>query len=116
MDILNVYCDLKEGVRDTDFSDAVITLLSSLRDQGRVRGFRIMRRKLGLGPASLPEWHIAIDFEDLAQLDAAFAVMAGRTEPLETLHHAVNSRAANLVFSLYRDFPDAVRVRGQEKF
>jgi hypothetical protein len=116
VDILNVYCDLKEGVRDTDFSDAVSGLLSSLCDQGRVHGFRITPRKLGLGPASLPEWHIAIDFENLTQLDAAFAVMAGRSEPIETLHHAVNSRATNLLIALYRDFPDAGRVRGQERF
>lgn len=116
MDILNVYCDLKEGVRDTEFSDAVGGLLTSLRDQGRVHGFRITRRKLGLGPPSLPEWHIAIDFESLAQLDAAFGVMASRSEPTETLHHAVNSRVTNLMIALDRDFPDAGRARGQEKF
>jgi hypothetical protein len=91
-------------------------LLSSLRDQGRVHGFRITRRKLGLGPSSLPEWHIAIDFENLAQLDAAFSVMAMRSEPIETLHHAVNSRATDLMIALYRDFPDEGRARGQERF
>jgi hypothetical protein len=42
--------------------------------------------------------------------------MASRSEPTETLHHAVNSRAANLMIALYRDFPDPERVRGQEKF
>ena len=116
MDILNVYCDLKAGVGDTEFSDAVSGLLSSLREQGRLQGFRITRRKLGLGPPTLPEWHISIDFENLAQLDAAFSVMATRAEPIETRHHAVNSRATNLMIALYRDFPDEARLRGQEKF
>jgi hypothetical protein len=37
-------------------------------------------------------------------------------EPVESLHHAVNSRVKNLFFALYRDFPDAGRVRGQERF
>ena len=116
MDILNVYCDLKAGVRDTDFSDAVSRLLISLRDEERIRGFRVTRRKLGLGPPALPEWHISIDFDNLAQLDRAFSLMASRSEPIETLHQAVNSRAANLMIALYRDFPDPERVRGQEKF
>jgi hypothetical protein len=116
VDVLNVYCDLKEGVRDTDFSDAVTTLLSSLRDEGRVRAFRVTRRKLGLGPPTIPEWHISIDFDNLAQLDRAFSLMASRSEPIETLHQAVNSRACNLIIALYRDFPDPGRVRGQEKF
>jgi hypothetical protein len=41
--------------------------------------------------------------------------MASRSEPIEALHHAVNSRVTNLMIALYRDFPDAPRVRGQEK-
>lgn len=32
------------------------------------------------------------------------------------LDHAVNARVTDLFFALYRDFPDAQRVLGQEKF
>ena len=37
-----------------------------------------MRRKLGLGPSTLGEFHIVIEVRDLAQLDAAFGTAASR--------------------------------------
>ena len=116
MKTLNIFCDLKEGIRDTEFSDALTSLLTSLQAEGRISSFRITRRMLGLGPPEIPEWNILIDFENLSQLDDAFGEMAGRADPTETLHHAVNSKVRKLMISLYRDFPDPERVRGQEKF
>jgi hypothetical protein len=32
------------------------------------------------------------------------------------VHRALNSLVTNLTFALYRDFPDAVRHEGEEKF
>jgi hypothetical protein len=54
--------------------------------------------------------------EDLSQLQAAFDAVSARADPIESFHHAVNSRVRDVLFALYRDFPDATRVRGQEKF
>ncbi len=116
MKTLNIFCELKEGVRDTEFADAVTALLDSLQQDASIHGFRIMRRMLGLGPPELSEWNILIDFENLGQLDKAFFQMAGRSDPTETFHYAVNSKVSKLMVSLYRDFPDPERVRGQEKF
>jgi hypothetical protein len=59
---------------------------------------------------------IQLEFRDLAQLDLAFDRAASRGEPIESLHHAVNSRVQDSLFALYRDFPDPVRVQGEEKF
>jgi hypothetical protein len=42
--------------------------------------------------------------------------VASRADPVESFHHAVNSKVQDVVFALYRDFPDATRVQGQEKF
>jgi hypothetical protein len=39
-----------------------------------------------------------------------------RADPVESFHHAVNSKVQDIFFALYRDFPDPQRVRGQEKF
>ena len=39
-----------------------------------------------------------------------------RSEPVEGFHHAVNSLVTDVFFALYRDFPDPVRQRGEEKF
>ncbi|MFZ5834280.1 MAG: DUF6614 family protein [Pseudomonadota bacterium] len=116
MDIYHVWCELKPGMRDMDFASNIATFLGRLRDQGKISGWRITRRKLGLGQPSLGDFHIMIETEDLAQLDAAFQHVATRTGEVEEQHFAVNSMATNLRFALYRDFPDAVRQTGGERF
>lgn len=116
MDLYHVWCNLKAGVDDVEFADRAHAWLGHLRDQGLIAGHRLTQRKLGLGPSSLPQFHIMIEVEDLAQLDEAFRQAAARTDPAESLHHAVNSLVEDTVFALYRDFPDPVRERGQEKF
>ncbi len=116
MNIYHAWCNLKEGVRDTEFSDRAEAYFGHLKDQGLIAGYRITRRKLGLGPKDLPEFHLMVEFEDLAQLDRVFGHVATRAEPVEIFHHAVNSLVEDAIFALYRDFPDPVRQRGQEKF
>jgi hypothetical protein len=87
-----------------------------LQSGGLIAGYRVTRRKLGLGPAHLPGWHITIDFATMAQMDAAFGQVSSRADPIEGFHHAVNSKVKDVFFALYRDFPDPGRVAGQEKF
>lgn len=116
MDIYHGWFDLKDGVKDADFADHVAAYLGGLRDQGLIAGYRLTRRKLGLGPSHLPEFHLMIEVEGLAQLDAAFEKVASRADPFEGLHHAVNSRVDGVFFALYRDFPDPVRQHGEERF
>ena len=116
MDIYHVWCDLKAGVRDLDLADALDSYLGHLRAAGLIAGYRITRRKLGLAPAHLAEFHVMLEVESLQQLDRAFTEVAGRADPLEGLHHAVNSLVTNASFALYRDFPDPVRKRGAERF
>lgn len=116
MDYYHVYCDLKPGVKDTEFADSLHAWLGRLADEGRIAGYRITRRKLGLAHPSLPDWHIVLETEDLAQLDRAFHAAASRAEPYEGFHHAVNSKVESVFFGLYRDFPDPGRQRGEEKF
>lgn len=116
MDYYHVWCNLKDGVKDTEFADRVHAYLGHLRDSGGITGYRLSRRKLGLGPSHLAEFHIVIEIEGLAQLDRAFEQVASRADPAEGLHHAVNSLVTDTSFALYRDFPDSMRVRGEEKF
>src|SRR5262249_54154866 len=70
----------------------------------------------GLGPSFLPEFHIMVETEGLAQLDLAFAEVSSRAGAVEGFHHAVNSRVRDVFFALYRDFPDVTRRFGEEKF
>lgn len=116
MDIYHVYCDLKPGVRDLEFCTRFEAYLGHLKARGLVAGWRITRAKLGFGLRGMGDWHIMIEVRDLAQLEQAFQHVAGRAEPVEGLHHGVNSLVANPVFALTRDFPDAVRRTGEERF
>jgi hypothetical protein len=116
MDVYHIWCDLKPGTGDLDFCHNVERYLGHLKDQGSIADFRIMRRKLGLAPQALAEFHVMIETDDLAQLDRAFSSVAVRQDPIEEFHHAVVSHVQNLSFALYRDFPDAVREQGGERF
>jgi len=116
VDVYHIWCNLEPGTSDLEFCTAVDRYLGALRAEGRIAGHRITRRKLGLGPRELGEFHVAIEVEDLAQLDRAFAEVSTRSGPIEALHVAVNRHARDLTFALYRDFPDAHRRRGGERF
>lgn len=114
MNIYHIWCDLKPGVQDTDFTDAAKTWLEALSNAGYLAAFRITRRKLGLGGPA--DFHLMLEFENLDSLDKVFHEVATRSGPVESFHHAVNSKVTNVSFALYRDFPDEFRDRGHEKF
>lgn len=116
MDCYELWCDLKPGVRDRDFVDALAAWLGRLQTDGRIAGWRLMRKKLGLGPGHLGEFQVLIDVHDLAQLDEAFRAAAERSDPVEGLHAGTNQLVTNFQAALYRDFPDPNRVFGQERF
>jgi hypothetical protein len=116
MDIYHGWCDLKPGVRDMTFVEAFTRYMEHLKREGWVEGFRITRRKLGLGPSGIGEFHVMIEVNGLAQLDQAFATVSTRDDPVEGLHAAVNQRVQGLSVALYRDFPDPHRRRGKERF
>ena len=116
MDIYHVFFDLKPGASDVAFAENLATFLDGLKDDGRIAGWRLMRRKLGLSSADLGEFHIMIEVTGLAQLDEAFGVVARRDGNVELRHFDVNSMVQNARFALTRDFPDPVRQRGEEKF
>ena len=116
MDVYQISCDLKPGVRDTAFVAALNGYLGALKSGGKIEGWRLLRRKLGLGMPGLGEFQILIETRDLAQLDAAFAAASTRNDPVEGAHHGVNSLVQNFQAALYRDFPDPHRKHGEERF
>jgi hypothetical protein len=114
MDVYELSVDLRPGVRDLDFVAALDLYLGGLAERGAIESWRLLRRKLGL--ASGTEFKVLIETRDLGQLDAAFQVVSARDDPVEGLHHGVNSLVTNFQASLYRDFPDPHRTTGQERF
>jgi len=116
MDIYHAWFDLKLGVKDLEFCERLASYMDSLKAGGQMQGWRLTRRKLGLAPSTQGDFHLMMEFKDLAQLDAAFNRVGSRREPIEGLHFGVNSLVQNASFGLYRDFPDPGRHQGDEKF
>jgi hypothetical protein len=116
LDCYIIWCDLKPGVRDTAFVDALDRWLGALKADGKIEGWRLLRKKLGLAPSGFGEFQIVIETRDLTQLDTAFRTAATRAEPAESVHHGVNSLIMNFQAALYRDFPDPFRQTGEETF
>jgi hypothetical protein len=114
VDVYELCVDLQPGVRDVAFVAALDAYLGRLRDDGLIEGWRLLRSKLGLGARS--EFKVLIETRDLAQLDAAFTTVSTRDEPVEGLHHGVNSLVTNFRAALWRDFPDPHRAIGSERF
>ena len=109
MNIYQAFFSLKEGVKDIDFCDALNEYMNYLKQMGDLVSWRLLRRKLGLGPEEIGEFHLLMEFETLAQLDAAFCHVATRTGDVEAKHHGVNHMIDKITFALYRDFPDPER-------
>lgn len=116
MDIYHIWFNLKPGVGDLDFVADAERYFAYLKEHGELAGWRITRCKLGFGAAGLGEFHVMLEFDGMARMEEAFRHVATRGEPVESLHHAVNSKVRDFSAALYRDFPDSVRKRGEEKF
>jgi len=116
LDIYHVWCDLKPGVGDVEFAEKLAAYMGHLQEHGLIENWRLTRRKLGLAPQGYGEFQLMIEVKNLAQLEQAFERVAARREPTELFHFGVNSLVQNAVFALYRDFPDAFRHQGEERF
>ncbi|MEM8795467.1 MAG: DUF6614 family protein [Pseudomonadota bacterium] len=116
MNIYHAFFDLEKGQSDLDFAEDLKGFLDYLTERGKIEGWRLMRRKLGLGPTGMGEFHLMIETRDLAQLDAAFEMASERTGEMEDRHASVNQKVSGITFALYRDFPDPHRKHGEEKF
>jgi hypothetical protein len=116
VDIYHIWCNLKPGADDMAFIKGVREYLEHLKGEHKLQSYRITRCKLGFRPPQLREFHITVEFENMAQMQVAFEAVSSRVEPIESLHHTVNSQVQDVFFALYRDFPDGTRIQGQEKF
>ena len=63
-----------------------------------------------------PQHALAVASDVRTHLVAIADPDTARAEPIEGLHHGLNSLVQNARFALYRDFPDAHRRFGEEKF
>lgn len=105
MDIYHIWCDKKGNISDIDWVANMKQFLDHLRDEGRMVSYRITRCKMGFRSMDIPEWHIMMEFNDMAQLEQAFQRVAPLEGELETKHKSFNQFSDNLQHAYYRDWP-----------
>lgn len=111
MDIYHIWCDKTEGIDDLEWVNNMRGFLQHLVDEGKMQHFRITRCKMGFRSiADLPEWHIMMEFKNMAQMDSAFERVVPRQGELESKHKSFNQFvSSNIQHALYRDWPDNIK-------
>ena len=109
-DIYHIWADKKKGISDIDFASNMRKFLQHLVDEGKMNSFRVTRCKLGFRSIQdLPEWHMMMEFDNMAQLEKAFNRVVPRKGQLEKEHISFNKFVEdNIQHALYRDWPDAI--------
>lgn len=107
-DIYHIWANKAGDISDIDWVTNMRKFLQHLVDEQRMLSFRITRCKMGFRSiADMPEWHIMMEFVNMAQLDAAFERVAPLEGELEQKHQSFNQFVAgDIQHALYRDFPD----------
>ena len=107
-DIYHIWADKDGDLSDIEWVTNMRGFLDHLVSEKRMLSYRITRCKMGFRSiADLPEWHIMMEFQDLAQMDAAFRRVAPLQGELEDKHRSFNQFVAgNIQHALFRDWPD----------
>lgn len=110
MNLYHCMIDLRTDARALVFAHALDLWLSLLQREGRIRSWRLLRRKLNLGGDDCADFLLEIEVDDLAQLDAAFRYLGRGDEDATRLYEQMRQHIARVDYGLYRPYPDPERV------
>jgi hypothetical protein len=109
MDIYHIWADKKGDITDRDWVSNMRGFLDYLVSEGKMQTYRITRCKMGFRSMDIPEWHIMMEFTDMAQMESAFQRVAPLEGELESKHRSFNQFVSgNIQHALYRDWPDKI--------
>jgi hypothetical protein len=107
MDIYHVWADKEGDISDLEWVANMRKFLDHLVGEGRMVSYRITRCKMGFRSMDIPEWHIMMEFTDMAQMDRAFQRVAPLEGELEDKHRSFNQFVSGSIqHALFRDWPD----------
>ena len=105
MDIYNIWADKKGDITDTEWVSNMKKFLQQLVDERKMISFRVTRCKMGFRSLDIPEWHIMMEFNNMAQLEEAFQRVAPLEGELEDKHRSFNQFVGdNIQHAYYRDW------------
>jgi hypothetical protein len=108
VDIYHIWADKEGDISDKDWVDNMKSFLDHLVTENKMQSYRITRCKMGFRSLDIPEWHIMMEFNNMAQMDSAFARVAPLEGELEHKHKSFNQFVSGTIqHALYRDWPDA---------
>jgi hypothetical protein len=107
MDIYHIWADKEGDISDSDWVNNMKLFLDQLVVEGKMESYRITRCKMGFRSMDVPEWHIMMEFQNMAQLDSAFDRVAPLEGELEHKHRSFNQFVSGTIqHALYRDWPN----------
>ena len=111
MNVYHCMITLKDDAKALAFAQAIDQWMEHLKEEGALQSWRLMRRKLNLASDRFGDFMLVVEFEDMAQMDAAFRIV-GRAQDanVEKLHGFIQHMIEEKHFGLYRTFPDPERV------
>ena len=107
-DIYHIWADKSSDISDLEWVTNMRGFLDHLVSENKMLSYRITRCKMGFRSiADMPEWHIMMEFRDMAQMDSAFRRVAPLEGELEDKHRSFNQFVgSNIQHALFRDWPD----------
>ena len=107
MDIYHIWADKSGDITDSVWVNNMRGFLGHLVSENKMVSYRITRCKMGFRSMDIPEWHIMMEFTDMAQMEKAFQRVAPLSGELEQKHQSFNQFVSgNIQHALYRDWPD----------
>jgi hypothetical protein len=105
MDIYHIWADKQGDITDSEWVANMKQFLQHLVDEGKMVSFRVTRCKMGFRSLDIPEWHIMMEFNNMAQLEEAFQRVAPLEGELEDKHRSFNQFVGdNIQHAYYRDW------------
>lgn len=102
MDIYHIWANKDKGISDNTWIKNMEGFLQHLVDEKKMESYRITRCKMGFRSIdSLPEWHIMMEFNNMAQLEEAFQRVAPLEGELEDKHKSFNQFVSNDIQHAY---------------
>lgn len=105
MDIYHIWADKEGDITDSEWVSNMKLFLQQLVDEKKMVSFRVTRCKMGFRSLDIPEWHIMMEFNNMAQLEEAFQRVAPLEGKLEDKHRSFNQFVGdNIQHAYYRDW------------
>jgi hypothetical protein len=106
MDIYHIWADKQGDITDLEWVNNMKQFLDHLVVEKKMVSYRITRCKMGFRSMDIPEWHIMMEFNDMAQLESAFQRVAPLEGELEDKHRSFNQFVSDTIqHAYYRDWP-----------